>query len=183
MLQNNNCTFLAYAFPSVSGFHINSCCHLTAALQGLFSAAGSSLTPVCQGEAAMIEGEYDLAQTGLQHNSFYDRKSWIWLHLSCWKAVDWTSHLVTGDALSILNVNFTFTRKNVQLCSRENSTFVYSQTIVPNITVFHWILLILMMHEDGFNHWFVFILALQFIQKQLVLNRWRGHNHNLECDQ
>lgn len=87
-----------------------------------------------------------------------------------------TEHLtvVTGDALSILNVNFTFTRKNVQLCSRENSTFVYSQTIVPNITVFHCILLILMMHKDGFNHWFVFILALQFIQKQLVLNRWRG---------
>lgn len=84
--------FSSVCFPSVSGFHINSCCHLTAALQGLFSAAGSSLTPVCQGEAAMIEGEYDPAQTGLQHNSFYDRKSSIWLHLSCWKAVDWTSH-------------------------------------------------------------------------------------------
>lgn len=74
MLQNN-CTFLAVCFPSVSGFQINSCCHLTAALQGLFSAAGISLTPVCQGEAAMTEGEYDPAQTGLQHNSFYDRKS------------------------------------------------------------------------------------------------------------
>lgn len=40
-------------------FHGNTIC-LTAALQGLFSAAGSSLTPVCQG--GMIEGEYDPAQ-------------------------------------------------------------------------------------------------------------------------
>lgn len=39
-----------------------------------------------------------------------------------------TEHLtvVTGDALSILNVSFTFTRKNVQLCSRENSTCLFA---------------------------------------------------------
>lgn len=95
-----------------------------------------------------------------------------------------TEHLtvVTGDALSILNVSFTFTRKNVQLCSSENSTFVYSQTIVPNITVLHSILLNLMMRKDGFNHWFVFILALQFIQKQLVIiSNVTSNDHILPC--
>lgn len=69
-MSNYNLFFLEVRFPPVSGFHINTCCHLTAALQGLFSAAGSSLTPVCQGEAAMIEGEYDPAPTGFQHNFF-----------------------------------------------------------------------------------------------------------------
>lgn len=69
-------------FSSMSGFHSNTNC-LTAALQGLFSAAGSSLTPVCQG--GVMEGEYDPAHSGMQHHNFSlflfakkVLKAWAW---------------------------------------------------------------------------------------------------------
>lgn len=55
----------------MSGFPGNTNC-LTAALQGLFSAAGSSLTPVCQG--GMIEEEYDPAHSGIEHFFFFHAK-------------------------------------------------------------------------------------------------------------
>lgn len=50
--------------PSTSGFQGDTD-SLTAALRGLFSDAGSSLTPVCQGEAGMIRAEYDPSHTGM----------------------------------------------------------------------------------------------------------------------
>lgn len=76
----------------MSGFHSNTNC-LTAALQGLFSAAGSSLTPVCQG--GVMEGEYDLAHLGIQHNFlfFFAKKFWKpkpELHPTFWEAVKGT---------------------------------------------------------------------------------------------
>lgn len=76
----------------MSGFHGNTSC-LTAALQELFSAAGSSLTPVCQG--GMREGEYDPAHTRMQHNLFIffilDSLS-ISLHLTFLMTVEGTFH-------------------------------------------------------------------------------------------
>ena len=68
-LDERGCSLLSDAIP-LHGFHGNTDC-LTAALQGLFSAAGSSLTPVCQGAAGIIEGEYDPAHTGMQRYFFF----------------------------------------------------------------------------------------------------------------
>lgn len=66
--------------PPCQDFSVIPTC-LTAALQELFWAAGIALTPVCQGEAGMIEEGYDPARTGEQHLLFFafyfiPKKSW-----------------------------------------------------------------------------------------------------------
>lgn len=63
-LDERFCSLLSDMIP-LYGFHGNTNC-LTADLQGLLSAAGSSLTPVCQGEAGMMEGENDPTHAGMQ---------------------------------------------------------------------------------------------------------------------
>ena len=79
-------------FSSVSGSHSNTHC-VIAAPRGLFSAGGGSLTPVCQGEAAMIEEENDPALTGRQLLGFFSaKKSPCSLHLTVWKTAEGTFH-------------------------------------------------------------------------------------------
>lgn len=137
----------------MSGFHGNTN-SLTAAVQGLFSSAGGSLTPVCQG--GMIEGENDPAHTGMQLCFFL---LLLFLFFSCQKVlIAWAFlfislsgsqlkehfRIIIRDAMSVLNITCSYSmggkKCHCQICPK-SAEKIYIFCLQPHFLTVHGIII------------------------------------------